>query len=369
MKLLARVALAVLLFADFGFLAAAETSQGRSADQILKEIDSIKLPSQDVAKRNDRAYFREFLAKRMAVMDKKSVLILELYKTAPGDPHLATLLPERWSVQRLATDATLADKLIAEIDEVLSRTGDEKLKIDGVYHKARAKLFKSRASDSLDLSGIHEFFKIAPAEGARGGNLFTTAFGIARDAKTKVALEEAIIRDFPETQYAARLVGVRRRRESSERPLDGKAIDLEFADATTGSHISIKKFRGKVVVLDFWATWCKPCVEEIPKMKELYSKFHDQGVEFIGVSLDKPEEQGGLDQLKVFVKEKGISWPQYYQGKGWESEFSTSWGIDAIPAVFLIDPAGKLYSLDARKKLDVLIPELVQKLPRPKSGE
>jgi hypothetical protein len=96
-------------------------------------------------------------------------------------------------------------------------------------------------------------------------------------------------------------------------------------------------------------------------MKELYAKYHDQGVEFIGVSLDQPKEQGGLDALKKFVKENRIPWPQYYQGNGWQSEFSKSWGINAIPALFVVDTEGKLYSVEARGHLETIIPELLKK--------
>ena len=119
--------------------------------------------------------------------------------------------------------------------------------------------------------------------------------------------------------------------------------------------------KGKVVVVDFWATWCGPCVAELPAMKKLYEKFHGQGVEFLGVSLDQPKEQGGLDALKKFVKEQEIRWPQYYQGKGWESDFSRSWGINSIPTMFLVDQDGKLVSVEARGKLAKLIPELLAK--------
>ena len=123
----------------------------------------------------------------------------------------------------------------------------------------------------------------------------------------------------------------------------------------------MNSLRGKVVVIDFWATWCGPCVAEMPNMKQLYQKYHPKGVEFIGVSLDNPKEQGGLEKLQKYVKENEIRWPQYYQGKGWKSEFSGSWGINSIPTMFLVDQDGKLSSIEARGKLEKLIPELLAK--------
>ena len=72
----------------------------------------------------------------------------------------------------------------------------------------------------------------------------------------------------------------------------------------------MKSLKGKVVVIDFWATWCGPCIGELPRMKQLYAEYHDKGVEFIGVSLDAPKDQGGLDKLKNFVAENTVEWPQ-----------------------------------------------------------
>ncbi len=181
------------------------------------------------------------------------------------------------------------------------------------------------------------------------------AMRVTEDDKLKQKLEDRILADYPDSNSASSIKGVRRQREAV-----GKPFELEFTDAVSGSTISMKDLKGKVVVVDFWATWCGPCVAEMPTMKKIYSEYHDKGVEFIGVSLDQPKEQGGLDSLKKYVKENAIGWPQYYQGKGWESEFSRSWGINAIPCMFVVDTKGNLYSIEARGKLETMIPKLLK---------
>ncbi len=182
------------------------------------------------------------------------------------------------------------------------------------------------------------------------------ASNFTKDETAKAAIEERLVKEFPDTQYAAMILAGRRQKEGV-----GKPFDLEFTDAIKGSTVSVKGLKGKVVVVDFWATWCPPCVAEMPNMKQLYAKYHDKGVEFIGVSLDQPKEDGGLDALKNFVKKNEIAWPQYYQGNYWNSEFSRSWGINSIPTMFLVDQDGKLVSVDAGGKLDTMIPELLKK--------
>jgi thiol-disulfide isomerase/thioredoxin len=356
MSRLAKISWTALMLGGWVISSGLAMAADRTADAILKDLESVKMPKLDAAKRSDSTYVSEFIKKRQEAMDKRSALILELYKTAPKHERIPTLMVERW---RSVNFGPKADDIIKEIDEVLAQTSDPKFKLEAAFAKAQRKLASSRSSASPDLSAVDEFLKLAPKDPRGASLLYGASYG-ANDKEAKTAIENRIIKDFPDSMYAGMIKGTRHQQEAT-----GKPFDLEFTDAINGSTVSIKGLKGKVVVIDFWATWCGPCVAEMPKMKELYKKYRDQGVEFIGVSLDQPKEQGGLDKLKAFVKEKEITWPQYYQGKGWESEFSMSLGINSIPCVFMVDADGKLYSTEARGKLEEMIPDLLKKKNAP----
>jgi thiol-disulfide isomerase/thioredoxin len=325
----------------------------RSAEQILKDLDTVKVPVFDASKRSDQAYIRDYISKRQQTVEKRAELALELYKASPNHQRIPEVMAERWG--SIPPVGPKGAELIKEVEDVLAHTANAKLRTEALFTKVQAKLYQSRASGSPDLAAVDEFLKAAPKD-PRGDRVLYMAIAFSRDEKAKAALEDRLVKTFPDSMYAGMIVGARRQRESI-----GKPFDLEFSDAIKGSTVSIKNLKGKVVVIDFWATWCGPCVAEMPHMKELYAKYHDQGVEFIGISLDQPKDQGGLDSLKKFVKDKEIAWPQYYQGNGWESEFSKRWGINSIPSMFVVDQEGKLYSVEARGKLETMIPTLLKK--------
>lgn len=324
----------------------------RKPAEILKDIDAVKLPEFDPAKRQDPQAIEAFLEARTKAMDKKGALIRELFKADPNNDCLPALFSERW--QNMPPIGPQGEALLKEIDEVTAHTKSEKLKADGAFIKLLASLYTDFQNPEKAIPAVEAFAKKFPKDDRAGQLLFQIASSL-QDEKKKIEIEDKLLKDFPDSPFIGMIKGARRQREAI-----GKPFELEFTDAVKGKPISMKDLKGKVVVLDFWATWCGPCVGEMPNMKKLYSEYKDKGVEFIGVSLDQPEDEGGLKALKEFVAENEIPWPQYYQGKGWESEFSANWGINSIPAVFVVDPKGKLYSVDARGKLEEMIPELLE---------
>ncbi len=133
----------------------------------------------------------------------------------------------------------------------------------------------------------------------------------------------------------------------------GTKLDFQFT-AVDGKEVDTEKLRGKVILVDFWATWCGPCVASIPAVKAAYSQYHDKGLEILGINLD--EEKADLNR---FVAKNEIPWAQYFDGKGWQNKFATQYSIQAIPNMWLLDKKGNLRDINARNELEDKVSKLL----------
>jgi thiol-disulfide isomerase/thioredoxin len=126
-----------------------------------------------------------------------------------------------------------------------------------------------------------------------------------------------------------------------------------------GSMFSTESLKGKVVLIDFWATWCGPCVKEMPKVQALYEQYKDQGFEIVGVMNDYSKEA----VVKYLGQNPGVSWPQFYDPTAAVmremNPIARKFGVTLLPTMYILDRNGVLRSVTARKELETIIPQLL----------
>lgn len=332
-------------------IAAAQT---RSVDDYLAKVNAIGEPPFDAARKAEPGYLDTYRSAQHALYQQKAAILLEACRTHGSDPRVPELMDRRWKILGWnQKPADVAEEVLADIDRVLADETNPAVIQHGKFWQALYVVVLPGPADTK-VAGVEAFLQAYPND-ARGKTLLAQLASDATvDRAARLDAYRKLADAYPKAYITPFVPGLMRQLEQI-----GQPFALEFDDAITGRHVSMADLRGKVVVIDFWATTCGPCVREMPQMKALFAKYHERGVEFIGVSLDVPESRGGLRAVRNFVKQNSIPWPQYYQGNGYDSAFSKGWGVGSIPTVFVVDKVGRLQSTEARGQLESLIPELL----------
>jgi thiol-disulfide isomerase/thioredoxin len=297
--------------------------------------ETFPLPDHSYLRETLMNSFTQFIASGCLLIASIAVPLRAQTTTAPA------------TQEAIGTSHEKTSDLLVAINSIKQPVFDPSKREDQAYLQKFTAEYRAALEKRKQLSS--EFVEKFPNAPEAPDMLLFVARVSEEDQDKQIALYRQIVAKYPGTEAAKAAAGPLRQIDDI-----GKPFALSFTDAISGKKIDIASLRGKVVVIDFWATWCGPCVGEMPQNKDIYKQYHNKGVEFIGVSLDAPESQGGLTRLKDFVAKNNIPWPQDYQGNAWESQFSQYWGIQSIPTVFVVDTKGNLFSTTARGQLDRL---------------
>jgi thiol-disulfide isomerase/thioredoxin len=340
----------------------AEVAALKTADDLFNYIQEWSDKTPDISEGLDRDALREkimvFLRDKAAHLNPACT---EFVKQYPQDPRRWETQLIRLEAQAIHLDAGKPEELAAaktQYQDVLKQIVAAPDAKQETKQMARQRLISMQIeenksaglTDALEaqLSAYEKDFPDDPS----GGETVRLRMQLLGDAPAeKITQMLAALSKSPNAAAAKVAQGLLALRSGPP--------EIKFT-AVDGREVDLAKLRGKPVLIDFWATWCGPCVQEVPNVVAVYKKYHDRGFEIVGISLDEDKEA-----LEKFVKEKEMPWPQYFDGKGWENEFSKKFGIDSIPRMWLIGPDGKIVDFTARTDLDAKVAKLLDQPAAP----
>jgi thiol-disulfide isomerase/thioredoxin len=302
----------------------------------------------------DPAQRKEAAPKVIPIMKRMSTLFDEVVSVQPqAKEEIAGAKLEFLTLLSLFGDADST----AALGKLAKEKGD--LAVAAQAGQQLVAFWSNPKDEAAQLKALDEVQKIAkanPKDEALVGTLMKMSkMGAASKAVSEKA-ETVLVTDLTSEgaqQVAAQIKGERKMKESVGKPVELAGTQIDGKPFTT------KDWKGKVIFVDFWATWCGPCLAELPRVKRVYLDYHAKGLEILGVSCDR-----SADDLKAFLeKNKDMPWPQLYDAKEnpkiqW-NPLAKEWGINGIPTMFLIDKKGILRSVEAREDFEKEIPKLL----------
>ena len=325
---------------------AASTKPAGVPDEVMKEIEAqFRPPDRDVAPADMEA----LQIRRLETVLKVGQEAEQKYPKA-GDLHRVRgmMLRAAMLLALIRNDAASHKQLADVAGRMLSSDAPvlEKIQADFILTRSKIKPADGSAA-KVDVAGEIREFAGRYAKTQAAGTATMHAILLAESVEQPKLKDELVTK--LETEYLDQ-PNVRGflRTELGRHPDVGRTFEAELK-RLDGTKLSLPKdMLGKVVVIDFWATWCPACVDSLAKTKKLYDKYRNKGVEIIGISLDDDKAT-----LESFLKANELGWIQTYSGSR-ADPVAAKYGIDEIPSVWVIDRTGKIVSDSAlyREKKD-----------------
>ncbi len=250
---------------------------------------------------------------------------------------------------------------------VAAEKSDTSAELQALVSKVRTKLSDGKKTEADLAPELKEFDALlAKHKGEKTDDVAQILFmkaalyeQVLKDsAKAETSMAQ-LQRDFPDTEPAKRAKAGEEARKARASLAEGsKFPDFNEKDLD-GKPLSVANYKGKVVLVDFWATWCGPCRAELPNVIKTYEAHHKDGFEIIGISLDRKQDR---EKLESFLKEKKMTWPQFYDGNFWQNKLAVKYGVQSIPATYLLDRQGNIIGKDLRgEKLEEAVTQALAK--------
>jgi len=317
---------------------------------ILNALQQLQTPREWVTNRPAPEELAKYRQKQAEMSTEVASRVQEFYSRFPDDPRASEArIKEReilGQAERFGNDkarARLAELDAARLkDESVSEDERFEIRISSLQRETRQQMTNAAGMDgALEVyaNGARQLLKDFPKRDEPWEMLLAVSMKASAE-KGRILAREIV------DGSASEAVKTQARAILKKLELLGKPFELKFT-ALDGREVDLSKMKGRVVLIDFWATWSGPYVAQWPQFKTACQIWQNMGCEIVGISFDTEKET-----LKTFLAKEKVEWPQYFDGQGWKNKIGLENGIKSLPALWLIDKKGVLRDQNARDNFE-----------------